>query len=92
MGLHQCFDLVASTPGAIYDDQVPFGDAVKSFTNTTDPAAKAWDGSITGYNLTNIAYTGTEATFTLEIFKSTTIPAFVYTPVGKQICIVNQYY
>lgn len=95
VGLHQCFDLVASTPGAIYDDQVPFGDAVKSFTNTTDPAAKAWDGSITGYNLTNIAYTGTEATFTLEIFKSTTISGTVTDSEGNPVegaeIVVSEY-
>lgn len=65
---HQCFDLVETVPEAdiAYMNDYIFpglGTAHTSFTPATTPAFKAWSGSATGFSITNIAITGTGASF-----------------------------
>src|SRR5574344_59751 len=73
---HQCCDLVEAIPESQLTississmGKMPFPgtEGITSFTSATSPAAKDWAGNATGYNLTSIAETGSNITFTLSV-------------------------
>jgi len=67
---HQCFYVLPSCADYnYYLDAIPFPgrNNVNSFSNSSTPANKFWDGSFSIYNMTNIAYANGEVTLDLKI-------------------------
>lgn len=73
---HQCCDLVEAIPesqltyasiSGMAKTPFPGTSGITSFTSATNPAAKDWAGNATGYNLSSIAETGSNITFTLVV-------------------------
>ncbi len=67
---HQCFYVLPSySDYDYYYDAIPFPGkyGVTSFTDTSNPSNKFWDGSFSTCNLTNIEYADGEVTLDLKV-------------------------
>lgn len=82
---HQCYDLIKA--GTIQNEASwPFGSYGKtSFTSETSPPAILWDGTPSGFNLTNITIDNDNVTFDLAIQSSVTIKGTVINSSGKPV-------
>jgi len=60
---HECFKImIASQSRGV----VPFSEKYPDFNYSTTPAAEAWDGTATGYDLSQITHDGKKASFYLN--------------------------
>ena len=67
---HQCFYVLPSYSDYEYNlDAIPFPGkyGINSFTDTSNPSNKFWDGSFSTCNLTNITYADGEVTLDLKV-------------------------
>lgn len=78
---HQCMDLIETVPESQiqYTNQYTFPgpEGRTEFTSTSTPAQSAWDGSATGYDLTDINFNYSTGNTSVNVGKVTKITGYV---------------
>lgn len=78
---HQCMDLIETVPESQiqYTNQYTFPgpEGRTEFTSTSTPAQSAWDGSATGYDLTDINFNYSNGKTSVNVGKVTKITGYV---------------